>query len=282
MSSDNLATTGPAPEILPAETLGKWVATLADDALRLAEVSLQFAPGAPLRAPFRAGLRHLLHIVPLSQGIEALAMLEVSIMLRVTALLATPAEELDSETVIRLRGDTPLIEELFPEEKEVIWQFCHALIEAERRLPSEQSVPAAIDAVALPGSGETPETGGATSRVAGSDSGAPDAWGVASTAAEPGGMVAHDAENPEGASNSEGAATGDAAANRAPDADDAALAASPDAAPEPGAADAHDELLTRLRSWASGYRAPQFGGKPYDLTRARAFVRTRVNAWAGQ
>lgn len=292
MSSDNLATTGPTPETLPAETLGMWVATLAEDALRLADVSLQFAPGAPLRAPFRAGLRHLLHIVPLSQGIEALAMLEVSIMLRVTALLATPAEELDSETVIRLRADTPLIEELFPEEKDVIWQFCHDLIEAERKLPSEQSVSAATeldaasDGAVTDGAvmdGDAPTVAGDTS----SRDGALDAP-VHEDASKQDGGTSHDgavtsdgAVSSDDTSNGEEAASSDEAVDFTAGAADAGVAAIPEPVSKAQPADAADELIQRLRGWASGYRAPQFGGKPYDLTRARAFVRTRVNAWAG-
>src|SRR5690606_14625338 len=42
-----------------------------------------------------------------------------------------------------------------------------------------------------------------------------------------------------------------------------------------------DELVQRICTWAATYRAPAFGTKPHDLTRARAFVRTRVAAWAG-
>lgn len=118
----------------PVATMAQWIARLASDVEAVLAASERLAKGAPLRAPLRAGLRHLLHIHPLSTGIEALAMLEVAFVLRVTALLARPAEELDDETVLRLRAETSLIEELFPAERGALWSLCERLIEKEREL----------------------------------------------------------------------------------------------------------------------------------------------------
>lgn len=118
--------------VSPVATLAQWIARLATDVEATIAACERLAPDAPLRAPLRAGLRHLLHIHPLCAGIEALAMLEVALVLRVTALLAHPAEELDDETVLRLRAETSLIEELFPSERAALWALCERLIEKER------------------------------------------------------------------------------------------------------------------------------------------------------
>jgi hypothetical protein len=123
-----------ATKLSPVATLAKWISELGKDADALLGVCEQLAPGAALRAPLRAGLRHLVHIYPLASGIEGLAMLEVSLVLRVTALLAQPAEELGDETVLRLRAETGLIEELFPSEREALWLLSSRLIERERAL----------------------------------------------------------------------------------------------------------------------------------------------------
>lgn len=259
MSTDDSLNTGNLPEAVRAETLGKWVATLARDAVCIAEVSQQFAPGAPLRAPLRAGLRHLLHIERLSRGIEGLAMLEVSIMLRVTALLASPAEELDSETVLRLRADTPLIEELFPDEKDIIWGFCQRLIDAERIMPSEQAPSGSLR------SDQTVETDVEVETH------------PSPTVPEEHGVDASEAESAQYEANT--------TLGQAQLTDDAALGeaqsgASNDAESSPAPPDI-DEFVQRVLAWAASYRAPSFGSKPHDLTRARAFVRTRVSAWAG-
>lgn len=306
MTSDDSLTTDAPPEAIHAQTLGKWVAALAQDALAVVEVSQQFAPGAPLRAPLRAGLRHLLHIERLSRGIESLAMLEVCIMLRVTALLANPAEELDSETVLRLRADTPLIEELFPGEKDVIWRFCSALIETERSLPSEQPHapgPAPAEAVASARAGVTEAAFEATSlepsqpaapfegaalsvdqaRAAHSSDagGGAGAGGESGVDDEAGAVAAEPAPAPM--AEPEGVEPESSAASELDGAEPESLAASEPNGVEPVPNGApSDELVERVCAWAASYRAPTFGGKPYDLTRARAFVRTRVSAWAGQ
>lgn len=125
----------------PVSTLGHWVAELANDVSAILATCEQLAPGAPLRAPLRAGLRHLVHIYPLAEGIEGLAMLEVALVLRVTALLAQPAEELNDETVLRLRAETGLIEELFPQESAALWALCARLIEHEMALESSDVQP---------------------------------------------------------------------------------------------------------------------------------------------
>ncbi len=259
MTTNEPGTPGAPPETDLAQTLGEWVTSLAVDAVSVAEASQLFSPGAPVRAPLRAGLRHLLHIAPLSHGIESLAMLEVAIMLRVTALLASPAEELGSETVLRLRADTPLIEELFPEEREVIWGFCHGLISQERMLPSEQ--PRADRTALGRASVDELEEENTTSYVESPTSSGSD------------GRQRDDEASPLLPSES---APGDE--NQRFEEDVAAEVASP---LEPAPQEPADELVTRIRTWAASYGAPQFGHRPYDLTRARAFVRTRVSAWSG-
>lgn len=123
-----------AADTNPVSTLARWISTLAKDVDAVVATCAQLAPAAPLRAPLRAGLRHLVHIFPLAEGIEALAMLEVALVLRVTALLAQPAEELGDETVLRLRAETGLIEELFPAEREALWRLGTSLIEKESAL----------------------------------------------------------------------------------------------------------------------------------------------------
>lgn len=276
MTSDDSSQAGSAPEASSARALGQWVATLAEDAVCVAEVSRQFAPGSPLRAPLRAGLRHLLHIERLARGIEALAMLEVSIMLRVTALLASPAEELDDEAVLRLRADTPLIEELFPEERSVIWAFCEALIEQERRQPSE-------DAPAREAPSETPssETPSSETQAASVDAALLDQV--------PAEFEGVDAERLSATFEHEVAPATDPLAPNAEDAGDvgldsadtAARVGSDDEATGTVAPPITDELVERIRAWATSYQPPTFGNKPHDLTRARAFVRTRVSAWSG-
>ncbi len=260
MTTNEPVTPGAPPDTDLAQTLGEWVTSLAVDAISLAEASQQFSPGAPVRAPLRAGLRHLLHIVPLSHGIEALAMLEVAIMLRVTALLASPAEELGSETILRLRADTPLIEELFPDEREVIWGFCAGLISKERMLPSEQPrvERAASERASADELGEenmTPYVERPTS--SGSDGRQSDEEAVSPIAPS---------EPPPSDENQR--LEKDVEAEGAPPLE---------TTPQEHA----DELVTRIHTWASSYGAPQFGQRPYDLTRARAFVRTRVSAWSG-
>jgi hypothetical protein len=152
MSFDPAPTTDDDKELAVAakpsavSTLGQWIADLGSDVTAVLATCEQFAPRASLRAPLRAGLRHLMHIHPLSEGIEALAMLEVALVLRVTTLLAQPAEELGDETVLRLRAETQLIEELFPAETQALWSLCTLLIERERELEahllSEESEPA--------------------------------------------------------------------------------------------------------------------------------------------
>lgn len=250
MTSDDPTTASPSPEALHAQTLGKWVLSLAEDAVSVAEAALSFSPRAPLSAPLRAGLRHLLHIVPLAQGIEALAMLEVAIMLRVAVLLAAPAEELDSETVIRLRADTPLIEELFPAEKETIWTFCEQLIEAERVWTTSLVEVATPTAPAA--EGVDTETDGLGAADLGDIDGAADMT-VGAEALESGssGEALHLPESPR---------------------------LEPPTSTETGVG---DELVERVRVWAARYAPPAFGTSPYDLTRARSFVRSRANAWSG-
>jgi hypothetical protein len=141
MSIENgseLASTGTAS---PVSTMAAWIAALASDVSAIIATCEQLSEAAPLRAPLRAGLRHLVHIHPLCEGIEGLAMLEVALVLRVTTLLAQPAEELGDETVLRLRAETGLIEELFPGEREALWTFCARLIDQERRLDSDWAEP---------------------------------------------------------------------------------------------------------------------------------------------
>jgi hypothetical protein len=293
MTSDDPETAAASLEADLARTLGRWVAALAGDALSVGETSQLFPPGAPLRAPLRAGLRHLLHIARLSHGIEALAMLEVALVLRVTALLASPAEELDSETILRLRADTPLIEDLFPEEREVLWQFCESLIASERLLPSEQA--AAFE-----------EGSPAATRVPDLDSSEHIDGAATSTAVAtpvPDDVVAESADRspedrhtgngyPESPVSSElpqGVPAEDgervqAAPDLAPSAALPPLAVEDELAPPdepaPDEPAPPDELVERLRVWAASYRTPEFGTRPYDLTRARAFVRARVSAWS--
>lgn len=125
----------------PVVTMARWIFELANDVRAVLEAYEQMAPGSALRAPLRAGLRHLVHIYPLAQGIEGLAMLEVALVLRVTALLAQPAEELGDETVLRLRAETGLIEELFPAERDALWRLSATLIEHEREVDATATSP---------------------------------------------------------------------------------------------------------------------------------------------
>lgn len=261
MTTDEPTSAGTSPETDLAQTLGKWVASLGLDALSVAELSQQFSPGAPVRAPLRAGLRHLLHIAPLCHWIEALAMLEVAIMLRVTALLASPAEELGSETILQLRADTRLIEELFPEESEAIWHFCNGLISNERLLPSEQLLEAAVlEKVPTPDEVSTDDLQA----------------DIASPYVES--APSKDSDSPS--SDNEAAAL-DAPSDPAQNEGEADEGEAPPLQLESAPLAPADELVDKIRAWASSYGAPQFGHHPYDLTRAQAFVRTRVSAWSG-
>lgn len=274
MTTDDPETAAASLEADLARTLGKWVTALAEDALSVGETSQCFQPGAPLRAPLRAGLRHLLHIARLSQGIEALAMLEVALVLRVTALQASPAEELDSETILGLRADTPLIEELFPGEREILWQFCSALIANERLLPSEQAVVATPASTIGPtgalANGPQPLDEVGQTRVAHAFANAGD------SAEEP--ALDEPAREHDGAPDAGQLA-------HAPDGTGPTGVPPSDVSPDnpPTALEENsgpDELMDRLRVWAASYRPPEFGNRPYDLTRARAFVQARVGAWA--
>jgi hypothetical protein len=201
-------------------------------------------------------------------------------MLRVTALLASPAQELDSETVLRLRADTPLIEELFPDEKDVIWRFCETLIETERGLASEQT--STTEPVPL-----VPEEAAADVAKARTDveDESPSHFPAAPSDFTPSSSTPDEGEpSNDTALPTETEPSADADAILDDGANEGAAASPGDAveSSQPAAAPVViDELTARIRVWAASYRAPTFGSKPHDLTRACAFVRTRVSAWAG-
>jgi hypothetical protein len=246
MTTDDPLTVENPPNADLALTLGGWVSSLAGDARAVAEASMRGSA-----APLRAGLRHLMHIAPLSRGIESLAMLEVAIVLRVTAQQAGVTDE--SSPIAQLQMETALIEAAFPEETAAIGRFCDGLVARERELivRLEAARHAAISAEENPAqtSTEVVETS------------------VEPTESHVSPMPAPDVAPPEGEAFEREASTG---------AEEMALP-STDAG---SSSDSRDELIERVLTWTETYQPPGFGNRPHDLTRARAFIRTRIEAWS--
>lgn len=226
MTTDDHPTVDAPPNADSALTLGGWVSSLAGDARAVAEASLRDSA-----APLRAGLRHLLHIVPLSRGIESLAMLEVAIVLRVTAQRPEVTDE--SSPLSKLQTEAAFVDAVFPEEKSAIWRFCDGLVERERELARRLEAARQTDLVA----------------------------------------EHNDAQQ---------TSTVDDAPQTSEDADQTAVHSDVTSAESSGtnvSPEAKYELIERVLAWVETYQPPTFGDRPHDLTRARAFIRTRIEAW---
>lgn len=260
MTTDDPLTVENPPNADLALTLGGWVSSLAGDARAVAEASMRGSA-----APLRAGLRHLMHIAPLSRGIESLAMVEVAIVLRVTAQQAGVTDE--SSPIAQLQMETALIEAAFPEETAAIGRFCDGLVARERELIErlEAARHAAISAEENPA--PTLENTAPTLEDPAQTSTEVVETSVEPTESHVSPMPAPDVAPPEGEAFEREASTG---------AEEMALP-STDAG---SSSDSRDELIERVLTWTETYQPPGFGNRPHDLTRARAFIRTRIEAWS--